>query len=300
MHSNSSQGCPKHHSIQCWEKNSVIQIVFKRRGGEIYIEVDMDCSEEKMVLTVDTGAEISILKPDKILGECPNHHNEKITISGVTNSTRLSSIGRLATKIHIGEIKFCHDFHVMIDNRVQIKSDGILGTDFMFKYGANINFKALKFELQHFLNDDQVKKQENKEKTNKDIHFYDDFSGQFDKQITLKPIYNNFVISILNYYHSNSISDPNERARIILSSFKIEKLTDEQRHCLSEICLNFCEAFLLEGDVFRHTKVTEHFIELKPGTIPIFIRQYRIPECHKNEIEKKIGELETRGIIGKK
>lgn len=293
MHSDCSQECPFQIIQSSQQKYFETQIDFKYMNGEIRVEVKMNCSNEKVCLMVDTGADISILKPDKVSKDSIIHHGEKVTVSGVTDPKRISSIGRLTSKLHINNIAFPHDFQVIIDERIRLRCDGILGSDFLLKYGANINFESFQIKLRYQLESFQIKS------VTKNEHFYENFEGKFDKEITLKPIPNHFSISVLRSDNSDKVKDPDERTRVILKFIDMSKLSDEQKNCLFDMCFKYCRAFLLEGDAFKHTNVTEHFIELKPGTTPIFIKQYRIPESHKFEIQRQISELESKGIIEK-
>lgn len=58
-------------------------------------------------------------------------------------------------------------------------------------------------------------------------------------------------------------------------------------------------AFKIPGDKFKHTTVSIHRINLKPGTNPIHQRQFRTPEYHREELQRQVRELESNEIISK-
>lgn len=60
---------------------------------------------------------------------------------------------------------------------------------------------------------------------------------------------------------------------------------------------DYPDLFHLEGDLLTHTDVVQHEIDLRPNTAPIFVRQYRIPEGSREEVNRQIDELEANGII---
>lgn len=49
-------------------------------------------------------------------------------------------------QLQIGNIKITHEFHV-IENFFPIKTDGIIGTDFLQKYLCNINYETATLEI---------------------------------------------------------------------------------------------------------------------------------------------------------
>lgn len=76
-------------------------------------------------------------------------------------------------------------------------------------------------------------------------------------------------------------------------------MDQSQTEKIRNICLRYQEAFYVEGDKLKTTNIYEHTIKLKPDVDTIFIRQYRVPEIHKQEINKQINELLEKNIIEK-
>lgn len=95
------------------------------------------------------------------------------------------------------------------------------------------------------------------------------------------------------------ITNANERAKYLMKNLDLQHCETIQREAMNKLCKKYNKAFFIEGDKFEHTDVIEHHIQLKPGTQPIFTRQYRIPESQKEEVQRQIDEMETKGIIEK-
>lgn len=65
--------------------------------------------------------------------------------------------------------------------------------------------------------------------------------------------------------------------------------TDEQFAAISEVCIEFNDIFHLPNDILSHCNGTTHRIVTKEGTVPLSLRNHRLPPDHKiiiNEISK--------------
>lgn len=303
-----SYECPNPMILK--KKNSSFNNKFSISNGEINIPVLSSASNKELQLTIDTGANISILKPEKLDKEILLKTNENTIITGISNDSKLFSMGSTLTNICMNNVVFPHIFHVVHKN-VNLKTDGILGNDFLIKFGAVIDFKSniISFVIPELCKDDVVLKQNKKIRKIKskksDPNYYNELKSDFTQfeKLKLKLIQLNKNISYTQKRIGNQIINVNttakinERINIIMQSLKLSHLDDSKITKMREICSKFNGAFYIEGDVLKHTDVVQHKIELKPGTTPIATRQYRIPESQKDEIQRQIDEMETRGII---
>jgi hypothetical protein len=55
--------------------------------------------------------------------------------------------------------------------------------------------------------------------------------------------------------------------------------------------------FSLTGENLSNTHVVKHEIRLEPGTEPVNIRPYRLPEIQKPEVRRQVEELKRGGLI---
>lgn len=102
-------------------------------------------SEKKLVFLVDTGSQISILKAEKIL-DAKIDTKKAIEIMGIANNTTIRSLGITKALLTCVNTKITHDFHVMHENAF-LRTDGILGADFLLKYNAKIDIAEAMIQL---------------------------------------------------------------------------------------------------------------------------------------------------------
>lgn len=75
-----------------------------------------------------------------------------------------------------------------------------------------------------------------------------------------------------------------------------ESLNHEERYSLFKIVEAFHDVFHLNGDVLTRTDIVKHNIPLLQDTAPINIRQYRLPESQRSEINSQIDKLLQNNI----
>jgi hypothetical protein len=75
-----------------------------------------------------------------------------------------------------------------------------------------------------------------------------------------------------------------DRERKILTQLRLEHLNTEERKLLVQTCSDYQDIFYLPGDRLSSTDAARHTITVEPGTEPINIRPYRLPEAQKVEI----------------
>lgn len=175
-------------------------------------------SERKLVFLVDTGSQISILKAEKIL-DAKIDTKKSIEIMGIANNKTIQSLGVTKTSLTCNNVIIIHDFHVMHEN-VFLKTDGILGADFLLKYNAKIDTAEAMVQLKlpprqteieenntKCISSSQIKQQENDdEKYFKAVTDYLEYETTTINQIrirNLKNIDRNFYDNISNDYFKN-------------------------------------------------------------------------------------------------
>jgi hypothetical protein len=95
----------------------------------------------------------------------------------------------------------------------------------------------------------------------------------------------------------NIKTEENSRNEFLLTEIEKRNYNKEEMKYLKDLCKEYNDIFHLEGDKLSYTDVIQHQIELKPETKPIFIKQYRLPELQKEEVNKQLKEMENNGII---
>jgi hypothetical protein len=138
--------------------------------------------------------------------------------------------------------------------------------------------------------------------TVKDNLTYIVVSNQNDFPIRIQ----NTDFSTLTFINSNKFqifemkeSAPTNRGEHIEKTLKLDHCDGIIRHNIVSLCKAFSDCFFIEGDTITHTNITNHSIQLKSDAKPVFIKQYRLPEAHRKEINLKIDNLEKLGIVEK-
>ena len=87
------------------------------------------------------------------------------------------------------------------------------------------------------------------------------------------------------------------RMHILRESLRTEHLNKEEEASLRGLCEKYNEIFGLEGDKLGYSTKAEHSITLIPGTKPIYVKPYRLPQAHKEEVNRQVQEMVKEGII---
>ena len=64
-----------------------------------------------------------------------------------------------------------------------------------------------------------------------------------------------------------------------------------------KMLLEFREAIYVKGDKLGATTTIEHKIELDEGTKSIYVRQYKLPETHRQEINRQVSDMIAQGLV---
>lgn len=91
-----------------------------------------------------------------------------------------------------------------------------------------------------------------------------------------------------------------QRLKLLHENLRINKgVTDEQYAGMKQICEDFVDIFHLPGDHLTCTNVKTFKLPLVPEADIINIRQYRLPETQKTEVQKQVEKMMAEGIIEK-
>lgn len=337
------------------------RINFQIINKEIRVLIKFSISTKPLELTVDTGANISLLKPNNLFLNTQVSNRDDITIMGISTSIQMKTIGRVFPEILLNNWIFPHAFHIV--EEINVENDGILGSDFLVKYGAVIDYSTNHLqvflpstEIQYVRNpiNNSVQSNESREseeiklesntndkiefvtedfefnnnckvnigKKTKNQGFYRNLKVQFNKlaskDISHVNLMNEMEINnAIDYlmdekydrhvcFTDKLIKKPSklilrtyDRSKFIFDELNLSHCSADQKYEMMQLCTNYSIAFYVDGDALKHTDIMKHEIELKPGTMPINTRQYRIPESQKEEIQRQLDELESKSIIEK-
>lgn len=89
-----------------------------------------------------------------------------------------------------------------------------------------------------------------------------------------------------------------ERIRQVKKSIMAEaNWNSEEKESMAKICERYYDTFMLDGDKLPFTSLVKHKIPTIGDQPPINQRQYRLPQVHKEEINRQVSELLREGII---
>ena len=100
--------------------------------------------EDKLKFLVDTGADVSLIKSDKLNGEGTYDPDKAIFLQGI-GPNNIQSFGTTICSVRFGKLDLTHEFH-LVSKTLNLKYDGILGNDFFETFKINICYgtKTLK------------------------------------------------------------------------------------------------------------------------------------------------------------
>lgn len=143
LHDTDNNGC---HTIfvlnECKTQDDIghTTIGYTVRQKELRISAKIQISNDILDLTIDTGAQISTLKPCKLLHDTEVNCDKKMPIVGIAKDLTIFTLGQVETQIYFNNIPFEHSFQI-VQNGFNIPNDGIIGNDFLMKFGATINYE---------------------------------------------------------------------------------------------------------------------------------------------------------------
>lgn len=143
-------------------------IILKRKilleNNEIKINLDLSIAKRPKSMITDTGANLTILNKNVIKEGTLYCPEMKCTFTGINGiNHKLSTEGLTCGHFQINDFELKHDIQV-IDNTIKLNGDGILGVDFLKKYGAKINLIDDEIEF-NILQTNNLSEKENKDLT---------------------------------------------------------------------------------------------------------------------------------------
>lgn len=161
---------------------------FSKIDNELRVNTKLSASDSTLILTIDTGAQISILKANKLFTDSKIKKKEKAQIIGISKDKTIVTLGKIYASIIIGKDLLNYGFHVISDT-INLDTDGIIGSDLLEYFGARINYLTDTIEFFNILQNAETntteKNQPNHIETNKSTTesfnmYSDDYSDTDD------------------------------------------------------------------------------------------------------------------------
>lgn len=283
------------------------------------------------VFLIDTGADISLIKNNKINIQHPTY-TQKCTIHGVTSSTAESSLATIS-KLYINHNVINHNFQI-VDSSFPIPGDGILGRDFLIKFKCILDYNNWTLTINTNQNINMLPvcsgPEENSfvlpawSEATREITLSNNFDQSLihDQQISpgifvkrsivkgskvlvtfLNTNSSNIILQNinlktddLNNYHIYGIENDNTNRISQLLQQLDNKFPSFVAKDLSELCKEFSDVFALKSDFLTHNNFYEQTLHTSDNQ-PVYTKNYRIPHSQKAEINAQVTKMYKNDII---
>ncbi|RYE21911.1 MAG: hypothetical protein EOP45_08990, partial [Sphingobacteriaceae bacterium] len=289
------------------ERYKEIEHKIYTKNGAPFILINTNLNERPLKLLIDTGASISLISKTSI-SEKINRTDLEVNIFGIVGKdVSVRTEGMVNAIFKIEEHYLSTTLHV-VDKQYAGPGDGYLGYDFFAPYKViiDMNKMCLRIHINEIITDPI----QHREKIKSDHPI--NYEGKIIvNNVNIKPIKSNRRYSEnlkINknkeeYFEVHNYDDNdknlNERIEFIYENLKLQDCNEEEKKTVKEICKAFPYQFHLKGDTLGYTTIMEHTIDLIPGSKPVNVRQYRIPQTLRKIMEDIVKDFEQQGIIEK-
>lgn len=122
------------------DENRQIKFKINRVRKELRVDLKLSVSEHVLSMTIDTGAQISILKPRKLYDDTKVKYKRRVQIMGIIKHKPIESIGTANAKIISEGCELNFEFHI-VTHEINIETDGLMGSDFLEAFNGIIDYK---------------------------------------------------------------------------------------------------------------------------------------------------------------
>ncbi|PNF23780.1 hypothetical protein B7P43_G16801 [Cryptotermes secundus] len=291
--------------------------------------------DQPLRMLVDTGAQISVIKRGLIPDDVPIHTDKQYEIAGITVGS-INTLGSVNLTLHDRTYKFQvapEEIQLTEDGLIgrDILKDSVINNREGY---VDINGHRYNFCRR---NDEPIILKPRTETIAAVTVDLDTGLGIVDKQEIYPGVYvasslsqvnrNKAIVSILNSTEeameirdltltatkwseqisvrkiNSQIHDNNEsvlsRKKRVRELIRTDHMAESNKKSILEICEDFHDIFYLEGDKLSHTDLIKHSIPTPAldENRAINVRPYRLPEAHKEEVNRQINKLLDDGII---
>lgn len=291
-------------------------------------------SDSKNTYLLDCGASISIFKENKLLSEFPIDYNSNCKITGISKG-EIYTIGLTNTQLEIGNNSIEHSFQI-VNKDFPIPVDGILGIDFLsnnkcvvdynnWTLTVNINNSEITIPIydspdgqgnlliiparSEVIRRIEINSEEDyslipNQILTTDVYVARTIVSKSDPHVKILnisdediPLTNVKVIS--EKLSDYTILDPDDyisdNRKIVLEKLQ-KNFPDYAYNDLNKLCSQFLDIFALETDKISYNNFYKQKLRLKDDQ-PVYVKNYRIPHAHQEEINRKIDNMLNNGTI---
>lgn len=286
-------------------------------------------NQNKLILLLDTQADISVLKLSSIELQNPINTAAQVLIKGVTHES-IQTVGTLRASLSFNSLITTMDFHI-VPEEFNIPVDGILGRDFLHRHNCIINYNNNTLTVNNQVSvpilegpgetiiipprSETIRRLHVNQTEDCIIKNHEIVPGVFipraivnpsnayvpilnttDKyQIIRKLCTNTMPLSEYTIYKIDPIHSSSERTAEVLKILKKDMPT-ETFSLLHPILEEYADTFALSTDKMS----INNFYTQKLNIIdnqPCYTKNYRIPHTHKIEVDNQVQNLLKNDLI---
>lgn len=325
--------------------------------GDNSTYINLENNGKSFIFLIDSGASVSVIKHESLSLYDKFDEEKKLEVLGISGQPFLT-LGRFRATFRVKKFKFSFNFHVLPEGKSSIRADGILGSDFLNYFEADLKYSSGELVINKnrmiripLLRRDHVSlvlsprsrnyidfltKRKSTTFTegrelasgvfvhsniqtpkhgvltlivdNNNFYSYDmtnyeptltDYDeAKQEKSMTMNCLFDsaNFcTVNVMNDKKSKNAMNEN-RVDDIMKQLCTNDMSDVVISKLRKVCSDYAEVFNLEGDGIGTAKDFKHKIFLKPHTVPVYVKQYRLPPKHRDIIVDKVNQMVEQGL----
>lgn len=251
-----------------------------------------------------------------------SHTIEVIGVNGITNT-----LGFVDTFLGYNSIEYPIRFHVM--EQLPSHIVGLLGTNFLKKFGAKIDFARMKMEFQVPNNEfftiparTEIIKFIDTKFTETCVVLNQEVQSQvYIANAIVQPINGKIPVRMVNVKNkpikiasiepiikpasdyvvlsTNFKDTKSDRSGQLLKELDLDHLSKAEKQHIEQICSKYADIFCLENDRLTVTNIYSPVIKTNPQAQPIYSKPYKLPYMQKTEVEEQIQKMVNDQIIEK-
>lgn len=274
-------------------------------------------------LIIDSGASCCLIDKRNIPENIHIDNSQILEVSGVNGIT--STLGYVDTYLGCDAVNYPIRFHIM----EQLPSNviGLIGTNFLKEFGANIDFAKMKMELKSqncevltiparteivtyietkFIETCVVLNQEVQANVFIANAIVQPSNGKIPIRmvnIKNKPVHISKIQPVIKpasdylVVETKHIKDKEDRIPQLLKELDLGHLSETEKRHILQICTKYADIFCLENDNLTITDIYSPVIKVKKEAQPIYSKPYKLPHTQKVEVEEQIRKMVEDQII---
>lgn len=298
--------------------------------------LDTNITKDTSTFLVDTQADISIMKYNVLISKLYLNQSEVITIKGITEGT-IASCGTIIANIFIQGYSIEHKFHI-VPNEFNIPAEGILGKDFLKRFNCIMDYNNMTltlklsndtlsipiletphdniillptrcevfrtFKIQNFHQPQVIPPQEIAagvfiartiaHTANPIVRVLNTTSSVKSIPKVLEKTENLSDYDIYTMNQNISNTDRKNQLKKILE----KQIPEHAKKLCLPMCMEYHDIFALDSDQLTTNNFYKQTLRIKDGN-PVYVKNYRLPKCQKEEIEKQVNKLLQSKLIEK-